>query len=235
MGDRSKQLKSRSSSAEIALFLQRAEAMPLVKGSHRGRLIFALDATASREPTWDQASHLQSSMFANTKALGDLSVQLCYYRGYRQFVASPWVEGPDQLMRMMEPVRCLGGQTQIARVLSHAIDECRQQPVQGVVFIGDAVEEPVDQLCDLAGQLKLCGTPLFVFHEGGEPAAARALKQIARVSGGVYMPFTHNGSKALEALLSAAAAFSVGGVDGVRRLPSDQAVHLAQLTRQLEP
>ncbi|WP_426417739.1 VWA domain-containing protein [Aestuariirhabdus sp. LZHN29] len=233
MGDRFRELKPRSSSVEVARFLQHAESLPLVPASRRGRLIFALDATASREPTWDRASHLQSKMFANTKALGNLSVQLCYYQGFRQFTASDWVDGPQQLLGKMERVRCLAGQTQIARVLQHGIDESRRHPVQGLVFIGDCVEEPIDLLCDLAGQLKLCGTPVFIFHEGGEHAAAQCLKQIARVSGGVYVPFNSSGAAVLSALLSAAAAFSLGGVEAVEKLPASQMIYLEQLKQQL--
>jgi len=34
-----------------------------------GQLIFALDATASRQPTWDRASSLQADMFTKTQGL----------------------------------------------------------------------------------------------------------------------------------------------------------------------
>jgi hypothetical protein len=43
---------------------------------NRGRLIFALDATASREPTWDMAAQLQASMFEQAAMIGGLDVQL---------------------------------------------------------------------------------------------------------------------------------------------------------------
>ena len=48
----------RSTSAEVAEFLRRVVGTPVTPGP-RGRLIFALDATASRQPTWDQACQLQ--------------------------------------------------------------------------------------------------------------------------------------------------------------------------------
>ena len=57
----------------------------------RGRLIFAMDATASREPTWDHACHIQGEMFRETQALGGLEIQLIYYRGFGECKASPWV------------------------------------------------------------------------------------------------------------------------------------------------
>jgi hypothetical protein len=50
-------------------------------GSHRRRarrLIFALDATASREPTWDSACRIQGEIFEATAAIGGLDLQLAY-------------------------------------------------------------------------------------------------------------------------------------------------------------
>ena len=47
-----------SSRAEIEAFLGQVKALdPSIAASERGRLIFALDATMSRQPTWDQACH----------------------------------------------------------------------------------------------------------------------------------------------------------------------------------
>ncbi|MCL6414854.1 VWA domain-containing protein [Aestuariirhabdus sp. Z084] len=234
MGGRSKALKPHSSSTEIERFLQRSDSLPLLSSSCRGRLIFALDATASREPTWDRASHIQSQMFANTRALGELYVQLCYYRGYHQFKGSRWMSDSKGLLEVMEGVRCLGGQTQIARVLQHALDESRNQPVQGLVFIGDCVEEPVDLLCDLAGQLKICGTPVFVFHEGHDVVASAAFRQIARISGGAYAPFNLNSASALESLLSAVAAFSIGGIPALEKLAGQHCEQVKLIKQQLE-
>jgi hypothetical protein len=57
----------------------------------RGRLIFALDATRSRQPTWDIACQLQAEMFQEVAAIGGLDVQLVYYRGMRECTASRWV------------------------------------------------------------------------------------------------------------------------------------------------
>jgi hypothetical protein len=50
--------------AAIDAFLEqiRSPAVSSVSGT-RGRLIFALDATASREPMWDLACQLQGEMF----------------------------------------------------------------------------------------------------------------------------------------------------------------------------
>src|SRR5690606_35837564 len=134
--------------------LARAPA-PQRQAGVRGRLIFAMDATASREPTWDTAIQIQSEMFAATESLGGLEVQLVYYRGFGQFRASPWLTNSRSLVESMTAVRCLAGRTQIERVLKNAIVEAKRGRVAAMVFVGDAMEEDVDRLGDLAGQLGL--------------------------------------------------------------------------------
>jgi len=67
-----------SRSAAIRKHLQREEHI----AAHRPQLIFALDATASREPTWEKATTLQSQMFAEAASVGALDLQLVYYRGH---------------------------------------------------------------------------------------------------------------------------------------------------------
>lgn len=233
MGKNSKALKSVSTTTEIANFLKQSAVLPLSPANKHGRLLFALDATASREPTWDSASHIQCHMFSNTQALGALCVQLCYYFGYKQFKYTPWLEDSKRLTAVMGEVSCMGGATQISRVLKHALAETRAQRVQALVFIGDCIEEPIDQLCGLAGQLKLHGTPVFVFHEGNDLSAANGFRQIARLSGGAYAPFNLASVGVLEALLSAAAAFSIGGADALQHLPESQLKYAKLLEQQL--
>src|SRR5690349_19645851 len=68
-------------------------------GFGRGRLIFALDATASRQPTWDSAVRIQSEMFEATAGLGGLSLQLVYFRGLTECKASKWLTSTADLHR----------------------------------------------------------------------------------------------------------------------------------------
>jgi hypothetical protein len=69
-----------------------------------GRLIFALDATASRQPTWDTACQLQAEMFREVGGIGALNIQLLYYRGLAECKASRWTSCPDKLLRLMERI-----------------------------------------------------------------------------------------------------------------------------------
>ncbi len=170
-----------------------------------------MDATGSREPSWDRACRIQGEMFSATRDLGGLAIQLVYYRGFGEFEASAWFTESKALVTQMTEVRCRAGETQIAAVLRHAIAETKRRKVNALVFVGDCVEESVDTLAGLAGQLGVLGVPAFVFHEGGEPVARRALEEIARLTGGAYCPFDASSAEALRDLLAAAAAFAAGG------------------------
>src|SRR5687768_9116709 len=143
-------LPSKSTSADVSAFLDKLARTPALRTGGAGRLIFAMDATASREPSWDRACQIQAEMFKETAALGGLEVQLVYYRGFGECKASKWADSADKLLRAMTGVRCLGGATQIRRVLQHAIKETEGRKVNALVFVGDCMEEDIDELCDLA-------------------------------------------------------------------------------------
>lgn len=206
------ELTGSANADDVAAFLEKVARVPAVNISGgRGRLIFAMDATASREPTWDRACHIQAEMFSETDALGGLEVQLVFYRGFGECKSSPWVSSPDELVRRMVAVRCLGGQTQIGRVLKHAVKESEKKRVHALVFVGDCIEEDVDKVCHHAGKLGLLGVPVFMFQEGLEPSAMRAFKQIAKLTNGAYCNFDSSSAKQLRELLSAVAVYAAGG------------------------
>lgn len=212
-----------SSRQDIDQFLEQVKTATPVATGGRGRLIFALDATASRQPTWDMATQLQSTMFRHTKGLGKLDVQLVFYRGYGECRNSRWVNNADALVTMMQKVSCMAGQTQIARVLKHALAESRSHPVNALVFVGDCMEENLDRLGSLAGELRLIGLPLFIFQEGHDPVAHRAFVQLASLSGGAHCRFDVNAAAQLGELLNAVAAYAAGGKEALKQLSSRSA------------
>ncbi len=196
----------------VAAFLEKVAKTPApVRSGRRGRLMFALDATASRQPTWDHAMHTQAEMFTVAKDIGGLDVQLSFFRGFGEFRASEWVSDPASLLKRMTGVQCLGGRTQIERVLRHGLRETSASKVNALVFVGDCMEENPDTLCDLAGQLGLKGLPVFVFQEGYDPLAGSIFPQIARLSGGAWCRFDTSSADQLRELLSAVAVFAAGG------------------------
>lgn len=219
---------SASSSQEVTQFLSQARGLTQTKTS---RLIFALDATASRQPTWDTACHLQAEMFS---AAAGLQVQLCWYRGIGDFAAAPWCSNADALIQQMNKVYCVGGHTQIGRVLNHAVQESRKLRIHSLVFVGDCMEEDPRQLYERADQLKMLGIPVFMFHEGGEPYAAGVFREIAALSGGAYCPFDLSAAEQLKQLLRGVAAFSTGGIPALQQLAQREGGALPKLLAQIK-
>ncbi|BAQ17681.1 hypothetical protein [Methyloceanibacter caenitepidi] len=219
-----------SSSAELDAFLSKVQSLqPATSGT--GRLIFAMDATMSRQPTWDLALGLQSEMFDAVKQVGGLDVQLMYFRGFGECRSSKWVRDPDALARLMRQVHCEGGHTQIRKVLSHAKREAGRQTVNALVYVGDCMEESIDELCQLAGELGLIGVPVFVFQEGHDARAERAFKEIARLSRGAYCRFDAGSAAQLRALLTAVAVYASGGRKALENAKSGAATVLLEQLR----
>jgi hypothetical protein len=186
----------------------------------RGRLIFALDATMSRQPTWDRACHLQSEMF---RAADTLAVQLVYYRGESECRASRWISDTRQLAQLMQRIDCRAGETQIRKVLEHAARENAAEKVAALVLIGDAVEENPDTLAHLAGAL---GIPAFMFQEGGDRTVEGVFREIASATRGAYARFKAGSAQQLATLLRAVAVFAVGGRAALAAQKDDATIKL---------
>ena len=223
-----------SSRAEIDAFLaQVGKLAPRSAPGKRGRLIFALDATLSRQPTWDTACRLQADMFREAATIGGLDVQLGYYRGMEECRVSGWVGQAERLAHLMSAIDCRGGRTQIGRLIAHTARETRRQKVQALVFVGDAMEEKLDDLCHGAGELGLLSVPAFMFQEGSDPVAEQAFREIARLTHGAYCRFDPGAAHELAALLRAAAAYAAGGMQALADLSARRDVGAIKLIEQM--
>ena len=223
-----------SEKSAVSTFLNQAEKIkPATDG--QGRLIFALDATMSRQPTWDVACEIQSEMFSAVGEAGRLAIQLVYFRGFGECRASKWVVRSNALRDLMSGIVCKGGRTQLCKVLSHAKKEAASsdtgKKVSALVFVGDAMEEAIDELAHRAGELGLLGIPVFVFQEGHDPTAERAFRDVAKLSGGAYMRFNTGSAAELAQLLAAVAKFASGGL---KAIASDKNKSSQALLRQLK-
>jgi hypothetical protein len=222
---------TRSGSAAVADFLDQVAMMP--PPAERGRLIFALDATLSRQPTWDLACRLQGEMFREAGRIGGLDVQLVYFRGFGECRASRWATDAERLGAMMTRIDCRGGRTQIGRVLWHALNQTRRQRVGALVYVGDAMEESADVLCGRAGELALSGTPVFVFQEGHDPGAERVFRDIARITRGAWCRFDASAAHELAVLLRAVAAYAAGGREALAALSAREGAGASLLLQQI--
>jgi len=230
--DTSKSAPAAAPRAEIDAFLGRVRALdPAVE---RGRMIFALDATMSRQPTWDQACRIQADMFREAAAIGGLAIQLVYYRGLAECRASPWIAEPRRLGALMSRIDCRGGHTQIGKVLAHARRENDSAKVAALVFVGDAMEEALDVLCAGAGELGLRNVAAFMFQEGYDPVCEQAFREIARLTRGAYCRFAPGAAHELAELLRAAAAYAAGGMKALAALQARQSAGAVRLIEQLK-
>ncbi|HEY4250068.1 MAG TPA: VWA domain-containing protein [Roseomonas sp.] len=223
------QLPARPGNRDVTAFLERLGAMPAARpaSGRPARLLFAVDATASRQPAWDRACHLQAEMFQAAQGLGGLAISLCYWRGFGECAATPFLTDAGELGRRMAGVQCLGGRTQILRMLGHALSRARTEPLAAVVMVGDAAEEAPDAICHAAGELGLRGVPVFAFLEGQDAAAAALFRQVAALSGGAFAPFDPASAATLRDLLRAVAVYAAGGRQALAVLPDAAARRIA--------
>jgi hypothetical protein len=201
-----------STTMAVDAFLAKMRSLSTQPAANGGRLIFALDATASRQPTWDTACQLQAEMFRETAAIGGLSVQLVYYRGLSECRASKWISQPEHLSGLMEKIDCRMGHTQLGKVLAHAKRETELLKVQALVFVGDALEENPDKLSYDAGELGRLGVPAFMFQEGHNRDVEQTFRGIARLTHGAYRRFDPGAARQLAELLRAVAVYAAGGI-----------------------
>lgn len=202
---------------QVADFLAKRPAM--------ARLVFALDATASRQPTWDQACHLQGQMFTEAGKVGALQIQLVYFRGLNECRQSRWTNSAQELAREMTRISCEAGYTQIGKILAHIRKENTAQKINAACFVGDAMEEIPGDLYDAARGL---GVPLFMFQEGADPVVETTFREMARLStdgafNGAYSRFESGAEAKLANLLRAVAAFATGGLTALADQRTDAA------------
>lgn len=221
-----------STSGDIAAFVNKVGTMAkATPGGGRGRLLFALDATMSRQPTWDLACGLQSEMFETVAKTGGLDVQLLYFRGFGECRASKWVSDAKSMGNLMSGLQCRGGRTQIGKVLSHARTEHAKHKINAMVFVGDALEEDVDRLAHKAGELGLLGCPIFIFQEGHDRHVETVFREFARLTKGAYARFDASAPKELAELLRAVAAYASGGHEALSLQKGSSAKRLLEQLR----
>ena len=217
---------ARSTHSDLDNFLADMMATKKSDVASTGRLIFALDATMSRQETWDAACSMQGDMFRTVASIGGLNVQLVYYRGLDECRASRWVTDPEQLAKLMIKISCHAGHTQIGKILTHAKRETGLLKVAAVVFVGDAFEEEADEVVPLAQQLGQLNTPAFMFQEGTNRTVERVFREIAKASGGAYCRFDSGSADQLRELLKLVATCAVGGVAALEASKSADAIKL---------
>jgi hypothetical protein len=227
--------KDPAAAGDVEAFLERVRQAPTPAAqAGRGRLVLAMDATLSRQHSWDQALSIQADMFEEAGRLNGIDVQLVYFRGHGECRASKWSPDTQSLARLMAGIRCMGGQTQILRVLKHLKSEAAAGKVNACVYIGDAMEEPIDHLAAVAGEIGLMGVPVFMFQEGGDPQAEMGFREIARLTRGAYFRFGQDSARVLRELLTAVAVYAAGGYKALASHSAERGGAAALLLKQMK-
>jgi hypothetical protein len=176
---------------------------------NRPRLVFAVDATASREPAWAAARQVTDAL---VKALpGELDVALAVHGGSRVHTFTAFTSDAATLRDRAAGVACQAGLTRLLPILFASL---KQPAVRVIIYIGDVFEESVSNGRRLADDLGQQGTKLIVLHDTSDPAARRDAEMfwdLAKRTGGCVLPFDANAPGRLRDLLSAVAVYAVGG------------------------
>ena len=236
VGKHSSAVETASPAGDVSAFLEAAKSLQTgtQAGQIRGRLMFALDATMSRQPTWDEACHLQSEMFKEADKIAGLDIKLVYFRGFGECKASRWFDRGEDLQKAMSRITCQGGRTQIGKVLKSGLSEAAKAKVSALVYVGDCMEENVDDLCGRAGELGLLGVPVFLFQEGHDAVAEQAFREIARLTRGAYCSFDQGSARQLADLLKAVAVYASGGPSALRELEKQGGAGARLLIEQMK-
>jgi hypothetical protein len=125
-------------------------------------------------------------MFRTAAAVGNLDLQLVFYRGDGECKATSWISDPARLARIMSGIDVRAGMTQIEKILAHVQKETTLLHVGALVFIGDAMEESPDVLVARARELGRSKTPAFLFQEGRDSEVESAFRDIARNTGRLW-------------------------------------------------
>jgi hypothetical protein len=175
----------------------------------RPRLIFAVDATASREPAWAAARQVTDAL---VKALpGELDVALAVHGGNRVHTFTGFTSDPATLRDRAAGVTCQAGLTRLLPILSSSL---KQQSVRVVIYIGDVFEESLPHGRTIADAMGARGTKLIVLHDTADRSARRDAElfwDLAKRTGGCVLPFDASASGRLRDILSAVAVYAVGG------------------------
>lgn len=224
------------SRSKVDSFLAEVESLPPAARDpgQAARLAFVIDATASRQPTWDMASQVQAEMLDSVQRIGGLEMQVLWFRGFGELKKTPWSRNGLQLARLMSGVSCKAGQTQIERCLRELLRQSGEQQINAAVYVGDCCEEPEAVLFQLAGKLGVINTPLFVFQEGRNARAARIFEQLSARSSGVYCQLDQSSPELLKELLGAVACFATGGKRALKSLPPAKHKEARYLLEQLD-
>jgi len=181
-----------------------SRAAPLTE--RRPRLVFGVDATASREPTWASAKSITDRMFEAIP--GALDVALAVHGAGQVHTFTEFSADVDQFRRQASAVRCQAGNTQLCELMQRTLDA---GGVRVMSYVGDAFEESRAEAYALADRFRLRGIKAVLLADAADEATLEVFREIADRTGGAVLDFRATELGLMGDLLAAVATLAIGG------------------------
>jgi hypothetical protein len=179
------------------------------------RIGFLVDATGSRNKTWERAQGIQSKMFRAAYGIKAIKLRLVHFGG-GSLTTRNWDDDTKSVAANMAAVRCQAGLTQILEGLQSFIDETPEDRATAIILIGDYFEECSTQAKITAVRLKDMGIKVYSFIEGNDHTAQTVFRNLAEISGGKFARFGDD--LPLADLCQGVALLASGGKKALRQL-----------------
>jgi hypothetical protein len=196
-------------------------------GVGAGRLIFALDATMSREEMWDAACEIQGEMFAEANRIGGLEVQLVYYRGLDECKASHWTQNARELADLMTRVQCRAGTRKLAGCSRTSTRNTKHKRSTRSFSLATPARKSHTNSTMRRQAYRRC----FVFGRA-MTLTSKSCFVSARITAGASCEFSSASARQLAELLLCVAAFAAGGRKALSKLNSESARKLLGQLKQ---
>ena len=179
---------------------------PAASARRRPRLVFAVDATASRAATWRSAQKLTSRMFSVIP--DELDVALAVHGGDDVHTFTAFCNDVDAFRKQAAAVTCRSGSTRLCNIMARTLDA---GGVRVMSYIGDAFEEDAEEALQLADRFRLRGIQAVMLSDSAEGEALEVFRQIAERTGGALLDFRSSDVALMGELLAGVAALAIGG------------------------
>ena len=194
-------------------FLDKVRAAKVVKPLDRSavpkktpRLVFAFDATASREPAWDEARQITDRLFCSLP--GGLDIALAVHGGNTVHTFTPFSSDARSFRDQAAGISCIAGMTRLCTILRRTIDA---GGVKVLLYIGDTYEEDSAEAFALADRCKLHGIRVLILADRADAHALEVFHGIAARTDGAVLDFRAVPLKDMGDVLEAVAALAAGG------------------------
>lgn len=190
--------------------LVKTKAALLQSAAPRARLVFALDATGSRQVTWETCAVPLTDALLTALPGHQLDVALAWYGGGR-VTFTGFTSHLGTLRDRAAGVRPKAGRTQFLEILTRCV--LQTEGVKVVCLVADTFEESPPLALKLADALKARGTRLLILHDSASQTfgGAEIFAQMAERTGGAVLPFDASALPRMKDLVGAIGVLAVGG------------------------